>query len=112
MADPVQDAQSRIPAVFAEAPARGVTGLWLAPTPAQLVCPVTGQPVASEASYPERYGARSVIYKTSAVACARRVGASRPLDALTPEDDRRFIEGTGERMLARLGAARPTPRRA
>jgi hypothetical protein len=63
-------------------------------------------------SYPERHGARYVIYNTNAAACAREFGASRPIDALAPEDYRRFIEGTAARMLERLEAARPIPRRA
>ncbi len=147
MADAAQDDQYRVPAVFAEAHARGFAGLALAPNPDKLVDPVTGQPVAPEAyhhetvlkrrapnatkrasrseiaelraraeraigSYPERPGVRYVIYNTSAVACAREFGASRPVEVLAPEDYRRFIEGTAERMLGRLEEARPTPRRA
>jgi hypothetical protein len=61
-------------------------------------------------SYPERHCARYVIYNTSAVACAREFGASRPVETLAAEDYRRFIEGTAERMLGRLEEARPTPR--
>jgi len=47
---------------------------------------------------------------TSAVACAKEFGAGRPVEALAPEDYRRFIEGTAQRMLGRLWEARPTPR--
>ncbi len=64
------------------------------------------------AAYPERWGARYVIYNTSAAACSREFGVPRPVEALGPEDYRRFIERTAERMLQRLWEVRPTPRTA
>ncbi len=63
------------------------------------------------ASYPEVHGARYVIYNTSAEACAREFGVTRPITALTPEDYRRFIEKTAERMLARLEEVTPARHR-
>lgn len=59
------------------------------------------------ASYPEAHGARYVIYNTSAQACAREFGVTKPVDALGPDDYRAFIEGTAKRMLRRLDEARP-----
>jgi hypothetical protein len=63
------------------------------------------------ASYPEKHGARYVIYNTSAVACAKEFGVTKSIDALDPDDVRGFIERTAERMLKRLEEARATPRR-
>jgi hypothetical protein len=62
------------------------------------------------ASYPER-GARYLIYNTSAVACSKEFGVTRPVEELTPDHYRDFIERTAQRMLKRLEEARPTPRR-
>ncbi|MGH7266666.1 MAG: hypothetical protein ACREMB_17725 [Candidatus Rokuibacteriota bacterium] len=62
------------------------------------------------ASYPEKHGARYVIYNTSAEACAKEFGLARPVKALTPDDYRGFIEGTAGRMLRRLEEARPVRR--
>ncbi len=63
-------------------------------------------------AYPERWGARYVIYNTSAVACAKEFGVTTPVEDLAPEDYRGFIERTAERMLRRLWEARPQPRAA
>jgi hypothetical protein len=64
------------------------------------------------AAYPERWGARYVIYNTHAVACSKEFGVDKPVEELTPDDYRGFIERTAQRMLQRLWEARPTPRAA
>jgi hypothetical protein len=62
------------------------------------------------AAYPERWGARYVIYNTHAVACSKEFGIEKTVEELTPADYRGFIERTAQRMLQRLWEARPTPR--
>jgi hypothetical protein len=59
------------------------------------------------ASYQEKHGARYVIYNTGAAVCAREFGIRKPVEALTPEDYRTFIEKTARRMLERLDEVRP-----
>ena len=59
------------------------------------------------ASYPEKHGARYVIYNTGAAACAREFGVTRPVEGLTPDDYRQFIQETARRMLRRLDEVRP-----
>ena len=59
------------------------------------------------ASYPEKHGARYVIYNTGAAACAREFGVTRSVEELTPDDYRRFIQETARRMLRRLDEVRP-----
>ena len=59
------------------------------------------------ASYPEKHGARYVIYNTGAAACAREFGVTRSVEELTPDDYRRFIHETARRMLRRLDEVRP-----
>ena len=63
-------------------------------------------------AYPERWGARYVIYNTHAVACSEEFGITKPVEDLAPEDYRGFIERTAERMLGRLWGVRPEPRAA
>lgn len=60
--------------------------------------------------YTERWGARYLIYNTSAQACLKEFGIDKTVDELVPEDYRAFIEATARRMLARLEEAHPTPR--
>jgi hypothetical protein len=63
------------------------------------------------AKYSEQWGARYVIYNTSAQACVKEFGLDKAVEDLAPEDYRAFIEGTARRMLTRLEETRPTPRR-
>jgi len=62
------------------------------------------------ARYSEEWGARYVIYNTSAQACLKEFGISRAVEELTPDDYRGFIESTAERMLGHLEEARLAPR--
>jgi hypothetical protein len=62
------------------------------------------------AMYTEKWGARYLIYNTSAQACIEEFGISKTVDELEPEDFRGFIERTAQRMLKRLEEARPVPR--
>jgi hypothetical protein len=59
------------------------------------------------ASYPEKHGARYVIYNTGAAVCAQEFGVKKPVEDLTPEDYRTFIEKTARRMLRLLDDVRP-----
>jgi hypothetical protein len=63
------------------------------------------------AKYSEQWGARYVIYNTSAQACTKEFGVDKAVEDLGPEDYRGFIESTARRMLTRLEETRPTPRR-
>jgi hypothetical protein len=62
------------------------------------------------AMYTEKWGARYVIYNTSAQACLQEFGIAKSVEELQPEDYRGFIERTAQRMLKRLEEARPVPR--